>query len=183
MVARWGQPKVIFGDNGTNFIATAKYIKRAFQNIHHSGVVGAMSSTGIDFKVNPPGAPLMGGIWERLIGLVKKITPKDLYNQPLRDETLQTFFTEAEHNVNSRTMTRVSSDPADLKAITPNNFLLGSSNGDNTCIRLGPDSTCLRREWKKSQMLLEKFWKRRSRNIYPLYQKETNGRRTKTNPD
>ncbi|XP_074037971.1 uncharacterized protein [Leptinotarsa decemlineata] len=43
MVARRGQPKIIFRDNGTNFVAAVKKLNTALQNINNSSVVDAMS--------------------------------------------------------------------------------------------------------------------------------------------
>lgn len=57
----------------------------------------------------------MGGSWDRLIGTVKRIIGKSLHDQSLREETLRTFFTEAEFLVNSRPNTKVFSDIEDMK--------------------------------------------------------------------
>ncbi|XP_074033908.1 uncharacterized protein [Leptinotarsa decemlineata] len=145
MVARKGQPKIIFCDDGTHFLAAAKKLKNALQNLNNSFVVDAMSSRGIEFRFNPPGAPHKEETCERLIGFVKRIISKDLYEQYLKEEPLQTFSAEAEHIGNFRSLTRVSSDPSDLEALTQSSFLW-SSSGDGSCIRLRRDNDCLRRE-------------------------------------
>lgn len=175
MISRRGQPKTIYCDNGTNMVAASKEMKKVLQEIDQSEIQNSLCSRGIDFKFIPPGAPHMGGTWERLIGSVKRIIGKNLHDQSLKEETLQTFFAEAEYLVNSRPLTRVSSDPMDIEALTPNHFLLGSSSGreDGSLVHLSPDNDCLRREWKKTQMLLDNFWKRWVRDYLPTLTKRS----------
>lgn len=173
MACRRGKPQSIFCDNGTNFVAAAKELKESLKTLNRSAVIDSMSSKGIDFKFNPPTAAHMGGAWERLIGTVKRTIGKVLHDQSLRDETLQTFFVEAEKIVNSRPLTKVSIDPNDHEALTPNHFLLGSSNGDCSVPMMNPDSGSLRREWRKSSMLADSFWKRWVREYLPTLTKRT----------
>lgn len=42
----------------------------------------------------------------------------------VNEKTLTTFLTEVEKILNSRPITRVSSDPGDSEALTPNHILL-----------------------------------------------------------
>ena len=61
---------------------------------------------------NPPTASHMGGLWERMIGIIKRILLAILPNTvKLTDEILETVFCEAESIVNSRPLTKVSDDP------------------------------------------------------------------------
>ena len=51
-----------------------------------------------------------------------------LKEQVLDDEGLSTLMCEVESIVNSRPLTKVSDDPRDLEALTPNHLLLLRSN-------------------------------------------------------
>ena len=82
----------------------------------------------IDWKFNPPAAPHMGGAWERLIRSVKIVLYKICPSQRFTDESLRSALMEVEMTVNSRPLTFVSLEHVDHEAITPNHFLLGSSN-------------------------------------------------------
>lgn len=79
-----------------------------------------------EWKFNPPCAPHMGGVWERLIRSVKVTLNAILYEQVSREEVLVTILAEVEHIINSRPLTKVSNDPRDCEALTPNHFLIGS---------------------------------------------------------
>ena len=65
----------------------------------------------------------MGGVWERLIQLVKNILYSVLKEQVLDDEALQTALCEVEAIMNDRPITTVTNDPNDLEPLTPNHLL------------------------------------------------------------
>lgn len=67
---------------------------------------------------NPP----TEGVWERLIRSVRKILSATLKLQTLDEEGLHTLLCEAEAIINSRPITKASSDPNDLEVLTPNHL-------------------------------------------------------------
>lgn len=83
-----------------------------------------LNQEGIQWVFNPPAAPHMGVVSERLVRLCKKTLDDVLQNQVLTDEVWLTAF-EVEWPVNSRPLTEVSSDVDDLEALTPNHFIIG----------------------------------------------------------
>ena len=85
------------------------------------------------------------------------------------DEVLHTVFVEAENLVNSRPLTRVSSDCADGAALTPNHLLIMSGNVPALWGKYGVGETA-RRKWKLVQHLLAEFWSRWSREYVPSLQ-------------
>ena len=64
----------------------------------------------------------MGGDWERLIRTIRRVLSALVRNQILDDEGLHTFMCEAEAVINARPFTKVSDDPQDLNALTPNHL-------------------------------------------------------------
>lgn len=102
----------------------------------------------------------MGGSWERLVGSVKKILKEVTRNQRLQDDSLQSMLIEAEAIVNSRPLTYVSLEADDVEALTPNHFLLGSSDGSKPPGEFGESDLFLRKSWRKCQQLTNMFWKR-----------------------
>jgi hypothetical protein len=99
----------------------------------------------------------MGGIWERMVQSVKKALYAVLKEQAPKDEVLLTLMAEAEHIVNSRPITFVSSD---AEALTPNHFLIGTSSGLQSPGEFVEADLCLRRRWRVSQRLTDNFWRR-----------------------
>ena len=66
----------------------------------------------------------MGGIWERTIHSIRKVLKGLLKEQTVTDEGLAILMCEVETILNGHPLTKVSSDPKDAEAITPNHLLL-----------------------------------------------------------
>ncbi|GBP61939.1 hypothetical protein EVAR_44995_1 [Eumeta japonica] len=122
-----------------------------------------------NWKFIPPGAPNMGGAWERLVRSVKTALAATLRERSPREEVLHTLLLEAEHIVNSRPLTEVDIEPAEAEGLTPNHFLIGRSCGaaaaghfdDN--VLLGPAN------WRTCQRLADHFWQRWLREYHRLW--------------
>ena len=123
-VARRGNPKVIFCDNGTNFVGT----RNIFVQLNQNSVSKFCATKDIEWHFIPPLSPHMGGAWERLVGVVKRvlcgILPLHSQDRALNPDVFCTVLAEVKSIVNSRPLTKVSSDCTDLNAITPNHILL-----------------------------------------------------------
>ncbi|KHJ96564.1 hypothetical protein OESDEN_03473 [Oesophagostomum dentatum] len=79
-VSRRGVPKIIRTDCGTNFKLGKQIIDSMFEtdNMTGSSVMSYSADAGINWIFNPPGAPWMGGAWERLVGTVKRSLQKSI---------------------------------------------------------------------------------------------------------
>ncbi|XP_037297042.1 uncharacterized protein LOC119190090 [Manduca sexta] len=121
MIARRGCPAEIWSDNATNFHGAEKELRHMLQD----GAKREASRRAIRWRFIPPGAPFMGGAWERLVRSVKTALTVVLREKHPREETLSTLLAEVENTVNSRPLTHVSVSPEDPEALTPNHFLLG----------------------------------------------------------
>ena len=73
-------------------------------------------------------ASYQGSVWEQLIRSVRRILHSVIGEHLVNKETLTTFLVEVENILNCRPITRVSSDPNDLDALTPNHILLLHQN-------------------------------------------------------
>ena len=79
--------------------------------------------------------------------------------QTMDDEGISTLLCEVESIVNGRPITKVSDDPRDLEALTPNHLLLlhpGSSIPPGRFSR--SDNSSMRR-WRQVQYLADLFWR------------------------
>lgn len=69
-IARRGAALALYSDNGTNFTAADRELKKAVQDIDHSVMQSKLLHLGIKRKFNPPLTSHFGGTWERSIRTV-----------------------------------------------------------------------------------------------------------------
>eukprot|EP00794_Sanderia_malayensis_P001724 gene1724-biopygen1574 len=169
-VARRGKPHEIRSDNGTNFVGGNRELKEAISQWNKEKLRQYLSQQEIKWIPNPPKASHMGGVWERVIRSIRKIMQVLLREQLLDDEGLLTTFCEIESIINGRPVTKVSDDPQDANALTPNHLLLLKSN---PCFPPGiffKADSYSRRRWKQVQYLADIFRKRWTREYLPILQ-------------
>lgn len=166
-MARRGTPQEIYSDNGTNFHGSNNELERALKEVKFDQLQQKFECQTTKWIFIPPASPHMGGSWERLVGSIKKILTVTMPIRNPTDEVLRSFLIEAENIVNSRPLTHVSVEPSDSEALTPNHFLLGSSNGLKPPGEFTDADQISRKNWRKSQNLADFFWKRWLREYLP----------------
>ena len=164
---RRGQPKTIYSDCGSNFKGANNELAQELGKLQQDEVGKFACRRGFDWKFNPPSAPHMGGVWERMIRTVKNSLSTILQDQLVSDFTLITVFTEVEALVNSRPITHVSDDIEDLEALTPNHFLLGRASANLSPAYSYDNDISHRKRWKRAQALTNHFWPRWLREYLP----------------
>lgn len=160
-------PAVIYSDKGTNFQGASKEIKEALAQLDHAAVSRKLSGPSIQWLFNTPAAPHMGGAWERLIQTVKKNLVVVLPGKRPTHEILVNALTEIENVANSRPLTSIPIDSDESPVLTPNHFLLESSNGIRSWAPLDDQPHTLRRSWLLSQAMADCFWKQWLRDYLP----------------
>lgn len=163
MAARRGWPVTIYSDNGTNFHGADEEL-RAAERQWRDHLKDFVLFQRTNWKYIAPGAPNQGGAWERLIRSVKTALIATLHERYPHDEVLATLFAEAEATINGRPLTHVPVEPNDMEALTPNHFLLGSSNGMPIT---GPCTPADRKTWRATQALADIFWSRWLKEYLP----------------
>jgi hypothetical protein len=83
-----------------------------------------LSQKGTQRHFQPPRAPHMSGIWERLVKSVKLALTATLGQSLVSDEVLSSALVEVESILNSRPLCRSSEDPKDEETLTPAHFLM-----------------------------------------------------------
>ncbi|XP_055633238.1 uncharacterized protein LOC129773624 [Toxorhynchites rutilus septentrionalis] len=171
-IARRGAPQEIYSDQGTNFQGASAELKQQISTIS-CDLAETFTNAETQWKLNPPYAPHMGGIWERLIRSVKTgLANMELSRNP-DEETLVTALVEVESLVNSRPLTYLPVDSEEGEALTPNHFLLLSSSGVvQPEVRPTEDSALLRSNWKHVQLMLDRFWKRWIQEYLPVISRQ-----------
>ena len=169
-IARRGQVQAIQSDNGTNFVGGERELKEEISKWNHSKIHEAMLQKNGDWIFNPPAGSPHGGVWERQICTVRKTLRTLEKEQMLDDENVQTLMCEVETIVNSPPITKVSSDPNDLEALTPNHLLLLKTKPNLPPGLFNKEDIYMRRRWQQVQYMADLFWKRWIREYLPLLQ-------------
>ncbi len=123
-IARRGQVKELRSDNGTNFVGAEHELRRIIEGWNLEQINDALMLKGIEWTFNTPTGSHHRGAWEDLICSVRKVLNSTLRAQSLDEEALNTVLCEVEFIFNSRLITKESTDPNELEALTSNHLLL-----------------------------------------------------------
>ena len=169
-IARRGTPKQILSDNAPHFHVTDEMLQSLWSTtVTCDTVQSYLADKGITWRYIPAHAPWMGGIYERLVGMVKSCLRKSLGRAHIRMTQLATLLTEIEAIINTRPLVYVGAD--DLLSLSPADLLqqhtsLGLPDAPNhlddpdytpPATRTSTAATLLD-AWRKGQTLLNQFW-------------------------
>ena len=169
-ISRRGPPLMIWSDRGTNFVGAQNELLQGIKEVDAKTIQNFCLQKSIEWNFNPPGASHMGGVWERLIGVIKKVLAGVLKDRRLTDEILCTLFAEVESIVNSRPMTKLSENVDDLSVLSPNHLLV-MADGVSIPFAKFSRSDMYKRRWRYVQYLSDLFWRRWLREYLPELQK------------
>jgi hypothetical protein len=162
-ISRRGIPSDIVSDNGKNFVGLSNELKRLFKLCQSEDVQHFTSSQSIRWHFIPPYAPNFGGIWESAVKSTKTLLIRACKSAILNFEELTTLLCQIEALLNSRPLTPMSSDPSDIRALTPGHFLIGTEmlsipeSSSNSSLTLSE-------RWRLLQKMRSQFWARWSRD-------------------
>ena len=123
-IARRGRPSVVYSDNGSTFVAAAKWLKnvRKDEKFHEF-----LSDQTITWRFNASRAPWWGGHFERLIGLFKSAFYKTVGQGHLTWYELCEVVLDIEVTLNNRPLCYMEEDHQ-LPTLTPNSLLFLNTN-------------------------------------------------------
>ena len=116
-----------------------------------------MTDNEIMWIFNPTAASHFGGVWERMIRTTRRIFESLLNNQVLASDSLHTLLCEAELNINSRPITRPSSDARGENPLTPFK-LLCLSEDPVSCGKFDAKYNYCNKRWRYVQYMACQFW-------------------------
>ena len=172
-VRRRGSPVEIFSDNGTNFVGASRILAEQIRRINLD-CADTFTDAKTKWTFNPPGAPHMGGVWERMVRSVKEAMRALDDGRKLDDEVLVTVLAEAESFINSRPLTYMPQESGGTEALTPNHFIFGNSSGAHNPLRTPVDlAEALRNSYMRSQYLSDTMWDRWLKEYFPAMNKRS----------
>ncbi|XP_054915813.1 uncharacterized protein LOC129379188 [Poeciliopsis prolifica] len=157
-----GPVKHIRSDRGTNFIGASKVLGIP-SNIDETSVQGFLSDHDCTWTFNSPHSSHMGGVWERMIGVTRRILDSmflQMGTSKLTHEVLVTFMAEVAAIVNNRPLIPVSYDPMDPFILTPATLLTQKVEPCPAPVRDLEDKDLSRQQWRRVQSLSDTFWDR-----------------------
>lgn len=122
-VSRRGRCTDLYSDCGTNFVGAKNYMEDVKRLLSSSDITTSLSNVHIQWHLNPPVAPHMGGLWEAAVKSAKTFLHRIIREQVLTYEELNTIFHRIEAILNLHPLGAMSSDPNDLRTFTTGYFL------------------------------------------------------------
>lgn len=174
-IARRGIPKLIFCDNGRNFVAAAKDIKDLL-NTSKTSIIDFAAVQGIEFRFSPAYAPHFGGLWEAGVKSAKFHLRRILKNAHLTFEELSSLFAQIEAILNSRPLCPLSPSPTDFTPLSPGTFLIGRPLTALPSPCLLEASTNRLDRYKRLEQARQHFWKRWANEYVSELQQRTKWR-------
>ena len=150
-------------DRGTNFVGATDDLSIDAHFVENGPVADFLNGSRIKWIFNPPYAPHMGGAWERLIGVAKRILNSMLLQHSHKDlthEVLTTLMAEVCAIVNNRPLVEVSNDLESPMLLTPSMLLTMKNVSDVNPFPPFSSKDMLRSTWKHVQKLADEFWRR-----------------------
>ncbi|KAI3374627.1 hypothetical protein L3Q82_021202, partial [Scortum barcoo] len=159
--------------SGTNFTGACKELHMVLTDPKEPNVRRYLGEEGCTWIFNPPHSSHMGGVWERMIGVSRRILDSMLgetSQSRFTHEVLSTLMAEVTAIINARPLTPISSDPESPFLLTPASLLT-----QKVCTLPPPPGTfdskdLHRRQWKQVQHLANTFWHRWRREYLPMLQ-------------
>lgn len=168
-----GPVKQLRSDCGTNFLGACKELGITSNQCDNPEIQDFLDKNECTWVFNPPHAPYMGGSWERMIGIVKRILDSMLTTnsvQLLTHEVLVTLLAEVTAIVNSRPLIPVSSDPDCPFILTPATLLTQKTGSPPIPPGSFGESDLYGRQWRWVQHLSNVFWHRWRTQYLPTLQ-------------
>ena len=147
-------------------VSASKELKDAISSLDWKQIQQYGHKQGFKWTFSPADAPWYNGAAEALVKTVKRALTTAIGDQVLTYSELQTCMFEAAQLVNQRPIGIKPCDPNQGTYLSPNDLILGRSSPD---IPQGPfkERSSFRHRFDFLQQLVDAFWKRWSREVFP----------------
>lgn len=154
-----GPAKLFRSDRGTNFVGACRELGITPQEAE---LQSYLKEQGCTWDFNVPHSSHMGGAWERMIGVARRILDAMLlkvHSPKLSHEVLVTLLAEVVAIMNARPIVPVSSDPHSPAVLTPAMLLTQKTDSLTAPLGYFDLKDLYRSQWKQVQNLADHFWK------------------------
>lgn len=158
-----GPVKQLRSDCGTNFLGACKELGIDSRHCSNLALQEFLSDKGCTWVFNPPHASHMGGSWERMIGVTRRVLDAMLMRiapRQLTHEVLTTFLAEVTAIVNSHPLVPVSTDADFPLILTPATLLTQKVGVPSIPLGNFDETDLYNRQWRQVQGLSNVFWHR-----------------------
>ena len=153
--------KKLYSDNGSNFRSADRELKEVTDKWNKNDLDRQLGDIGITWVFGPANCGSYGGVWERMVGLVKKHFKATIKDHVLDLDVFETFLAGVTSVVNKRPILEASSNVDDFLVLSPSHFLYPYILTDSSNSILPPSTDggdALRKSWHATQQLLDEFW-------------------------
>ncbi|KAK2899403.1 hypothetical protein Q8A73_012532 [Channa argus] len=150
-----GPVKQIRSDCGTNFRGACKELRMLLDDKTKPNVLRYLSKEGCAWIFNPPHSSHMGGAWERMIGISRRILDSMLSQTSsscLTHEVLSTLMAEVCAIINARPIAPISSDPESPFLLTPAMILTQKTSSSYPPPGTFGTSDLYHKQWKRGHI-------------------------------
>lgn len=176
-IARRGKPRLIFCDNGRNYVAGAKEINNFFK-LNKTSICDFAAQRGIEFKFSPAYSPHFNGLAEAGVRSAKFHIRRILGQTHLTFEELASLFAQIEAILNSRPLCPLSPSPNDFQPLTPGHLLIGRPLTSLPTPSFTDVETSRLNRFQRLEQFRQHFWKRWSKEYVAELQQRTKWRVT-----
>ena len=158
---------------GTNFVGARNELEAAMKEMNNKHVEAFFVRKGCEWVFNPPHASHAGRVWERMIGIARRILDSmlsELVSKQLTHEVLSTLMAEVTAIVNDKPLIPVSNDPEAPEILTPSTLLTQKSSALTAPFGQFTFKDLHNAQWRQVQYLANVFWARWRKEFLPLLQ-------------
>lgn len=167
-----GKVKVYRSDCGTNFVGAIHNIQAEAINVEDTTMQNYLQRSGSMWLFNSPHSSHMGGSWERMIGVARRILEGMLLPvKTLTHEVLTTLMAEVSAMINSRPIVPISYDPNSPQILSPSSLLTQKFENEELPSGNIDLKDLYRDQWKRVQCLANQFWSRWHKEYLQTLQK------------
>ena len=154
--------KNVVTDNGPNFKGASRELREAMEAWNLSQANDELSDKGIVWSFGPAYAGSWGGVWERLVGVVKNSFKACLKGEILDTEAFDALLAGVAGMINRRPLTRQNNND-DVLVLSPSHLIYPYMHMQSSTSIIPPTPNSgdhLRSTWVLLREALEEFWAR-----------------------